>query len=559
MNDHDRFDRWYGMDTENDEHGNVVLVCLISESGESTIWKGRGGFSEWCRKQRKHRPVVICHNLEYDLVNEFGSEYPNLALNYLKGRLISAKLGCVTFWDSFNHFRMSLKELGKSVGIEKREMDIYDEAYVTTDAWISLTAMTRARDYIGSIGGSIGPTAGSSAVSVWRTMTDDAYVYGAVDSEWFRKGYYGGRTEIFRREADGIVSGYDVNSMYPYCMLNEFPEYLVDDMGFVREKGIIEATVSVPTDEFVAPLVHRGRDGRLTFPVGCFRGVWTYDEVRFAMERGAKLIKVHTAVGCDSLVRPFDFYIHTLYDKRKRSTDPAERLFLKVMMNSLYGKLATKSTITRTVSRHTMLTKNSSRIDDVVWINKDRGLLEFKTPPADYVNVPWGAMITAYSRLELTRRMHAVNPEKLVYCDTDSIYVEDTEMETSSELGGLKLESSERGMKVLQKKLYRHGDKYVAKGVPRKRTSKEGIVTDHAMEFFENGSTTFMAPIRFRQSMMMADAVPNRWVSWKKSVRTEFNEKPLLDGRYFPPTIGLEGEFAFTEQSTTGRRKERKT
>jgi hypothetical protein len=59
--------------------------------------------------------------------------------------------------------------------------------------------------------------------------------------------------------------------------------------------------------------------------------------------------------------------------------------------------------------------------------------------------------------------------------------------------------------------------------------------------------------------MMMADAVPNRWVSWKKSVRTEFNEKPLLDGRYFPPTIGLEGELAFTEQSTTGRRKERKT
>jgi len=555
----DRFTNWYGMDTENDETGKVTLVCLIHESGEATVWKEAGKFVEWCTKQ-KDSPVVICHNLEYDLVNEFREVYPYMQLNYLKGRLISAKYGKVTFWDSFNHFRMSLKALGKSLGIEKKEMDIYDEAYVTTDAWIALKAMTAARDYISSIGGRIGPTSGSSSVSVWRAMTDDAYVYGATDTEWLRRGYSGGRTEIFRQHSSKIVRGYDVNSMYPYCMLNDFPEYQVEDKKMSKEKGMAEISISVPSSLYVTPLVYRNSENRLVFPTGYFRGVWTYDEIRMAEEMGCKVDKVHMALGCDSLVRPFDEFINTLYEKRKQTAIESERLFLKVMMNSLYGKLATKSTITRVVSRHTLLTKNSKRINEVNWINKDRGLLDFKTPTPEYVNVLWGAMITAYSRMELTKYLLQVPPEKLMYCDTDSIYVEDHLMKTSNELGGLKLECEEIGMDILQKKLYRHGEKYVAKGVPKPKKDKDGkVLKDYAKEFFEQGETTFVAPIRFRQSMMMKNGQANQWIEWKKAIRTEFKEKPLSNGRYFPPVVGQQMVLPMVGMSAKSQGKKTKT
>ena len=221
----DKYTDWYGFDTENDSTGKVTLAALVHESGEKWVWERAGHFAEWCENQAGRKPVVICHNLEYDLINEFGVEkYSMFALNYLKGRLISARYKNIAFLDSFNHFRMSLKEIGNSIGIKKLDFDINSKDYVSMDAWICLQVMTRARDYIATLGGRIGATSGSSAVTVWRYMTDDEYLTGPIDTPWLRQGYYGGRTEIFRPHTTGDISGYDINSMYPFAMKNEFPE-----------------------------------------------------------------------------------------------------------------------------------------------------------------------------------------------------------------------------------------------------------------------------------------------------------------------------------------------
>ena len=539
----DRYTDWYGFDTENDSSGLVTLAALIHESGEKWIWKGAGHLGDWCVKQ-KGKPVVICHNLEYDLVNEFGShKYAELQLNYLKGRLISATLGNVKFLDSFNHFRMSLNAIGKSIGIDKLAFDIHSEEYVTTDAWICLKVMTMARDYIASLGGQIGATSGSSAVSVWKYMTESEFCTGAVDTPWLRKGYYGGRTEIFRRNTvcepgQKLIKGYDINSMYPFCMLTDYPEYLVKDLRFEKAKGMAEVTISVPQDLYVAPLVYRDAKTRLLYPVGIFRGVWTYEEIRRAEKLGAKVIKVHDAMGCNTLVRPFDQFIHTLYNRRKVSTSESERLFLKVLMNSLYGKLATKSTITRTVSRYNLVKSKSRRMEDVKWISYHRGLLDFQTPPPDYVNVMWGAMITANSRSLLTDYLDAIPAEKLIYCDTDSVYCLDHELPISNELGGMKLEKEANTMKIVQPKAYQLDDFYKAKGVPKPRADgKDGIKIDFAKQYIEEGFTEFQAPIRFRASLGSKRGTANQWVKHSKGRKTEYGAKRLSGERYFPPVI----------------------
>lgn len=584
----DRYTDWYGFDTENDKTGKVTIAALIHESGEKWIWRKAGGFSKWCEHQRslkQSKPVIICHNLEYDLVNEFGvNNFAEMQLNYLKGKLISARSGNIRFLDSFNHFRMTLKEIGKAVGVSKLDMDINSEEYVTTDAWICLKAMVDARDYIAGLGGQIGATSGSSSLSVWRYMTEGEFCTGPHDTPWMRRGYYGGRTEIFRpftmsrfkmtagkiqyrRLLDGEsesfchpvlgkreykpgnmipefeqdIMGYDINSMFPFCMLNDYPEYLMDDPQMNKTKGMVEATVTVPTDIFVAPIVHRAPGGELLYPVGRFRGVWTYDEVRYLQRVGGRVLKVHKAMGCNTMVRPFDQFIKTCYDKRKASKNDAERLFLKVLMNSLYGKLASKNQVTRTVSRQSLLQKNAKRMEEVKWINYHRGLLDYFTPQQDYVNVPWGAMITAYARLLLTKYMVQIPAEKLIYCDTDSIYCLNHQLPLSPELGAMKLEKRASVMEVVQPKAYRIDNYWKAKGVPKPREvdgpSGNKVTIDFAQQYMVKGFTAFDAPIRFRASLNSRRGKANQWVPHSKSMKTGYKAKSLSGDKYVPPCL----------------------
>ncbi len=197
------YSNWYGMDTENDKEGKVTLCALASEHGDIDVWEGAGYFRTWCDNNKDESPVVICHNLEYDLVNEFGAYYPYLNLTYLKGRLIMAQYGDVRFLDSFNHYRMPLKKVGEPFGLTKGKFDIHSKEYVSMDAFIPVKAMTFTRDYLLTLGGEIGATAGSSAMSVWMAMTGGEFLTGPFDTPWLRQGYAGGRTEIFRRHTEG--------------------------------------------------------------------------------------------------------------------------------------------------------------------------------------------------------------------------------------------------------------------------------------------------------------------------------------------------------------------
>jgi len=587
----DQYTDWYGFDTENDDKGVVTLAALVHESGSKSVFQGAGRLVELVEKGKLgKKPVVICHNLEYDLINEFGrKQYTEMQLNYLKGRLISARCGSVRFLDSFNHFRMSLLEIGKSMGMNKLAMDIHDPEYVSQDAWICLKVMTGARDYIASLGGKIGATSGSSALSVWRYMTEDEYMTGPIDTPWLRKGYYGGRTEIFRpytecpphRNELGHISyhdqetmasewwpwsleelkvmevknkvlinreqnihGYDINSMYPFCMINEFPEYMMDDPRFEKAKGMAEVTISLPHDLVVPPLPYRTANNELWYPVGVIRGVWTYDEIRMAESMGGKILKVHKATGCNVQIRPFNQFVETLYAKRKVSRDESERLFLKVLMNALYGKIASKNEVTRTVSRYKLMQSGSKRINDVKWITYHRGLLDYHTPQQPYVNVCWGSMITAYARLLLLKYMRNVPPESLIYCDTDSVYCVNHEIMDSKELGKMKLEKRIGLMAVVQPKAYRIDDYYRAKGVPKpKRDDQGNIVINFAQQYIEDGFTEFQAPIRFRASITSKRGAANQWVTHSKSRKSAYRAKRLAGNRYLPPVIGQQLEL----------------
>lgn len=534
-----RYDAWFGMDTENDDKGRVNLVCLVDEGGRAKMWTKPGGFARWC-DQQKGSPVVVCHNLEYDLINEFGDDYSRLNLLYLKNRLISAKCGNVSFLDSFNHFRMPLSKIGDAIGLPKLKYDPSNPDYVKRDALIAVIAMTRARDFIEGLGGRIGATAGSSAMSVWRSMTDDDYLIGPIDGAFHRSAYYGGRVEIFKTHDAGVIHGFDVNSMYPFVMQNAFPLYLVEDRGLNASKGIAHALVEVPEMQ-IAPLPYRTDKGPLLYPVGKFEGVWTYDELRHAQSVGAKILKVKRAMGGSVTVKPFKDFIQRLYAMRLEARDDSEKLFVKTIMNSLYGKFASKNEMTRVVSRYKMTVEKDPRVDEVLWITHERGLLTYRTPPQDFVIVPWGAYITSYARLVLQSYLRRVPTDRLLYCDTDSVYTSGNfRFPESAGLGGMKLERTSHFFQAPQPKAYQMGEFYKAKGVPGRRVDEMGIMSrDYAREYIEGGWTCFDAPVRFRESLRRRDGVKaNQWISKTRERKSAYTAKRRQGARYFPPVVG---------------------
>ena len=214
-------------------------------------------------------------------------------------------------------------------------------------------------------------------------------------------------------------------------------------------------------------------------------------------------------------------------------------------MNSLYGKIASRNQVTRTVSRHHLLKSKSKRLDEVKWITYHRGLLDYFTPQQPYVNVLWGSMVTAYARLCLLYHLEQVPPERLIYCDTDSAYTYDWELPVSDELGAMKLEKTASIMKVVQPKAYQIDDFYRAKGVPRPRTTEEGITIDFARQYIEEGCTHFEAPIRFRASLNSHRGVANQWVMHQKTAKTAYSGKTLSGERYYPPLVGEQLELWF--------------
>ena len=537
---------WFGFDTENDENGVVTLTALAGEDGSIDVERKAGKFAERIDAgEFSAGSVTVCHNLEYDLRNEFGDYFPYLGLTYLKGRLITAMYKNMHFVDSFNHYRCALSVIGKAFGLEKKKYDIHSDEYVSVDAMIPVKAMTFTRDYIRSIGGKIGNTAGSSAMSVWLEMTGEDFLTGPHDDPWLRGGYAGGRVELFRDYAEGSVRGYDVNSMYPNAMLDEFPMVVNEDKTISKKKGMAEILVSVPLDLSVPPLFHRNSEGRMTYPVGVFRGTWTYDEIRYAESLGCKVIKVFKAFGSNYCERPFDEYVQTIYAKRMASDNPAEREVLKCLLNSLYGKLAAGRVITRVVSKHTLLLQKSPRIKDVMWIDANRGLLDYYPPSPRYVNVMWGAQVTANARIHLSKLLSSVPPDKLIYCDTDSVYCVDHEMPVSKGLGGLKLEhDGKHVMRVVNPKVYQLDDYYKAKGIPKPKLNEKGeVVIDFAKSFIEEGFAEFDAPVRFRQSLRMEGVRHNQWTHRRKERRTGYTAKSLSGHRYHPPVLGAQLEL----------------
>lgn len=453
---------------------------------------------------------LFCHNTNFDLpvVKTFRTlrrlgwqlsraviDAPPTIMVFRKG---TKKL---LLLDTLNWWRVPLAELGESVGCAKLKMPSREapasewDTYCKGDVEVLCRAVTRWVDMLAleDLGGFASTLAGQ-AMRTWRHrfMKDQVLIDDNENAlSLARAAYLGGRTELFRQ---GVIKGrvhcIDINSMYPGVMSGRlYPTRLIGFDRALPERTFIKyratsATVAKVLLRTEEPIYPRIIDGRLCFPVGTFWAHLAGPELGYAFDHGH-------VVRFDSLAvyhqgELFTEFIDFFYRKRlaaKAAGDTLTTYFLKILMNSLYGKFGQRGRVW----------EESGTTEDErarAWIEYDvatgvirrcrqlAGLVQVKSEAGESSeSMPAiAAYVTSYARLELYRLILLAGWDNILYCDTDSLFVTDEGFAhlagfiDPNRLGAAKHEWTSEHVHIRGLKDYTVGERTKIKGVRKTAT-----------------------------------------------------------------------------------------
>lgn len=473
-------------------------------------------FKNELKHERYKGKYIFAHNAEFDLLTIFGNvvtEVDNSAI--FNGKFISAKYGNVTFADSMNIFPTSVEKIGKLIGLSKldnkkvktqklRKDNVTPEdiEYCRIDCKIVFTALLR----IFEMTGAIKVTLPSLAMYDFRKnyLPSDLQFSELVDE--FYNSYYGGRTEAFKI---GKVNAkvYDVNSMYPYAMINTvFPDikslkkvtmcdtkFLSHCLKYYEGMADIEVKHKDTFFGFLPCRMEVNKSEKLVFPVGKFRTVVNFNELRFALEKGViEILKVHLIIYGNPIKSPFIEFITDNYKKRLESPDELNRTIYKLKMNSLYGRFAMRMKLNTTYYDEIPFQlvqelKEADRYVDIQLFNADRNdcyiITENEKFKNSFFSIPtFSSYITSTARIMLLKALIDNEDQDVCYCDTDSVFLEGTfKGKLSDELGDFKLEDKQvTAVFGLKNYIYKDNtgkEIAVIKGISKNSTKKTDPIT----------------------------------------------------------------------------------
>jgi DNA polymerase type B, organellar and viral len=173
-----------------------------------------------------------------------------------------------------------------------------------------------------------------------------AIIKGISHNE-MRNAYYGGVVEVFRNEGYNLKY-YDVNSLYPFAMLNDIPTgdmTFSTDPNLINYFGIVYVTVdssNLNPSYLNYPLLPHKVDGRMYNPLGSWTGWYFSEEVKLAASFGYN-ISVHHGYKFDKSSNIFNNFINKYFNIKAGLSDiNMDRTTAKMILNSLYGRLGMK-------------------------------------------------------------------------------------------------------------------------------------------------------------------------------------------------------------------------
>lgn len=398
------------------------------------------------------------------------------------------------FLDSMKLLPMGLERACQTFGLPGKvshDLNMHEDdprwsLYLKQDCIALATVLSLLYDMVENrLGGEVGMTAPSTSMKLFRRRflgrdgtpskisryahwldCKDRQTCEGCFHEWVRQGYYGGRTELFRTFGEKLHY-YDINSSYVAAMREDMPvgERIIEDhldwRRFENYAGFVECTVYVPPECEIPPLPHRDKlTGKLLFPAGRFRGVWSTEELKLLEDpmvngRIERVKKVVWFRRKPLFVKMVD-ELWRLRDKRIEGYDEGLSALAKLMGNSLYGKFGMKQDRTSVVFSQNVpeaacfLCRGPALVEGGLCRECEGSKPAMAEPDGDVwyqakkVEAPYiipqiAAHITALARVRIWRFMQLAIKAggKLYYTDTDSI-ITDAVLPSSSDLGALK-------------------------------------------------------------------------------------------------------------------------
>jgi hypothetical protein len=440
---------------------------------------------------------------------------------------------CWTFVDSYWLLRDSLKNIGKWIGIEKPWADEDREWYATVDidtltirnrvdCEILYAAILNFEAAILEEGGQLQMTLASTAMHLFRRR----YLKQTIaTNEWVnniaRQSYFASRVEVFNKESSDR-NYFDINSSFPYAMTEPSPGPLIrtysrlPDQLFKSQSPCFIARASLEVPDSYLPPVPTRREKRVFFPTGKLSGWFTGVDLQLALEEGARITKVWEVLEFEPFY-DLSSYATTLYERRRKSTNDFEKIVLKLLLNSLYGKFAESPNkqvlyINPSADKLEKLAQDAMLMPGV-WI-------DILTLPLAHVHVPISTHITSIARRTLYRYLSEV--KNVDYCDTDGFSTSST-LCTGTGLGELKLEKivDELGYyqhpKFYKQKCLVNGERKTivkAKGFSLGRDEKRAEMRFDLL--VNNWEINVERMTRIRENMRNGIVCPNERTVWKK-------------------------------------------
>jgi hypothetical protein len=435
---------------------NFVFAVIYGYKFSKVIYTPEDFIKELENDRYKNK-YLFAHNAEFDLLTIFGNVYTEIDSSAIfNNRFISARYNKITFADSFNIYDSSVADIGEILGISKMEnekvksgkltkdnMTEQDIRYCKRDCKIIFLALLQMFENIGMIKITI------SSLSMFhfrnKYLPTDISFSEMVDE--FYESYYGGRTEAFHiGKVDAKVL--DINSMYAFVMANcKFPdirrlkkEVAVDVKYFnyiinVNE-GLAKVKVRHKPTYFGYLPVRMKINGteKLLFPIGEFETTCNFNELRFAIKQGViEILKVYYIIYANQVDSPFIDFINDTYKKRQQTDNALERTIYKKLMNALYGRFAMRMKMTTTYYEDlpfeiiTELQDDEKYYELQIFSQERRDcylITENEQIKNSFFSIPtFSSYITSEARIMLLKNLLANEKHKVVYCDTDSIFL----------------------------------------------------------------------------------------------------------------------------------------
>ena len=372
----------------------------------------------------------------YDFVNKDN-------LNYI------GEIPDIKYWNNKEDYDEYLKNNGNHFNMKE-----YTEKYCLLDSKLVFElAKLHIENCTGSLNGKKynvvkSPTSANLSIKMFSQVFQSKTLYSSPKNiiEMERDAYYGGRTEVFKKQFNSkgkndTLHYFDRNSSYPASMTEKMPNKYINTFNLPERKyNINEITdyylyrckVSYKGNNkyYIPNIFSRTEKGNIISVKNTDYGYHWGCEVKEAILSDCEVIINQIIMyEAEETFKSFSEYFYNERLKVKK-TNTAKSLFYKTVMNSLYGKMGQKQFNDSKMCKYDEIPKiignDLNKLINIKEIDNNLCLIEFKTDGNENNSignlVRFSSYISALSRTNLCSIMRDVGYENLYYCDTDSIF-----------------------------------------------------------------------------------------------------------------------------------------